>query len=1587
MPGAAAPVSNVTRIWNPLLRWILGSRTTFANFLHSVICNKPSVEEGTATSIWPMSPPYPWLMAKTYVSPRSGDKQLVEIQRAMNLITLTLSWLHLGQPRVAPRAVRLGRKLSKAQWKVVRRLEPYLEPLVAAGEVGPKEMGRTAAKMESLDILLGSLHDYAGGAGLASMCRGSTFRGLVPQSSSESHLLPGPELERGCVIGSYAGDDVFGAKEIETGRLSFPQGRPMFDPRPFLDEEHRVCYEDPTSLADEMLMEGKTPPRVQVRASPFETKKLVEFLDNHGRLSLVAGEKVNLDRCCGAFAIIKDAEKDRLIVDARPANEVEPTLTSWCKTLGSVSALLQLEIQPQNFLYLSGTDLRDFYYCFRVTAARSARNTLRLPLPIPFARRLSCFEPGMEKSRLVYPSLNTMAMGDNNAVELGQMSHVNLGLSARAFTPSELLCAHSRGPRGSLAAGIVIDDVLIAEQAPPSAGDTLTEGEYRLNLLCEKYQQEGLTAHPAKTFYKATEAEVWGASIDGKKGWCRASLKRLIPLMEVTARTARAGVATVHLLEIIAGAWVAILQVRRRMLSLLQYIYAAQVDRPRNSIIRLAAPLVAELWTLVVLGPIAVADLRAQTLGRVFLADASSDCLGVVASDVDQDFGRELHRHCLSRGCWSKLLSPWKAFLKEHEDLDIEAEIPSGVPLVCHPLWVALAEHLQFRCILRKKVLRRRHINLLEVEAVLRLEARLAERFAGTRYLLGSDSQVALAALLKGRSSSKKINDLLRSSLATHLGAGLTGSYGYVPSKSNVADDPTRDRAVRLANEPSPQWLSLALAGDYSMMDEWLAELGYDPLTVAKLPFPPDVSRSKTAVAQHVSHLREVQKPERLKGFDEKWAAGPTVENVGSSVSVEKDPVSHPVLVNGKETRGEHEEPGSHDKIDRRGKKEMEKPKQAVGSLVERRVAPPASDQKSAPEKTCPASLRSCLDRRVSSPWRENSKAPLLSGAQRALLQRFPGGQFYGPDGKRAAADFKVQRRGFLDLYTGAGGTARHLAKKYKTWVLCFEYEHSPSEDLLKTAVQASILQMIDAGCFLGMGAAPECGSFSRAVAPPVRSRDYPTGLPVLTANMEKKVAIGNEHASFMLEAVESCLGADIGYYVENPDGSFLWLQPAWVAKGYALMERSYRFDQCRYGAAWRKRTRLATNLEFSGRRDLCLGGHEHVHLRGRSSFHRLNWTRVAQVYPLKLCRCMADALATRAGLRAVGIRHGRLDRAGCAKVTNGRIGEAAYPGPRARQVGPRDADELLDAALVEPLTRRLQDRVWGAFLAWIQSTFSATAAEEMFRCPSLIVLVLQRYGVELYARGSPIYEYRHLLVFAQQRMPLIKPVIAAAWQILSKWESLQPLVHRVPLPEILYKAMFSIGYNWGWLRWCACLMLAYEGISRIGEVLRAHRRDLVLPSDNDDFEHLVAYLKIANPKSRKRGKGRVQHLRVDNPIAVKFLETVFAELHPACRLFPLSPSAFRYRWEKTLDRLEMPRPMRPTPASVRGGGAILAYRRGEPINNIMWKMRIVQQQTLESYLQETVADSLIAKLPDHCRQKIRTAAKFFAFAFQSSST
>lgn len=145
-----------------------------------------------------------------------------------------------------------------------------------------------------------------------------------------------------------------------------------------------------------------------------------------------------------------------------------------------------------------------------------------------------------------------------------------------------------------------------------------------------------------------------------------------------------------------------------------------------------------------------------------------------------------------------------------------------------------------------------------------------------------------------------------------------------------------------------------------------------------------------------------------------------------------------------------------------------------------------------------------------------------------------------------------------------------------------------------------------------------------------------------------------------------------------------------------------------------------------------------------------------------------------------------------------------------------------------------------------------------------------------------------------------------------------------------------------------------------------------------------VAFLRVLKPKSSRRGKGRIQHLKIADANAVSFLEHVFGPLDFSLQLFPLSAGVFRRRWDKILEALLVPKSRRPTPASIRGGGAILAYKRGEPISDILWRMRLVSLTTLESYLQELAADSLLTRLPERSRCRIRSAAALFDLQLRS---
>ena len=73
--------------------------------------------------------------------------------------------------------------------------------------------------------------------------------------------------------------------------------------------------------------------------------------------------------------------------------------------------------------------------------------------------------------------------------------------------------------------------------------------------------------------------------------------------------------------------------------------------------------------------------------------------------------------------------------------------------------------------------------------------------------------------------------------------------------------------------------------------------------------------------------------------------------------------------------------------------------------------------------------------------------------------------------------------------------------------------------------------------------------------------------------------------------------------------------------------------------------------------------------------------------------------------------------------------------------------------------------------------------------------------------------------------------------------------------------------------------------------------------------------------------------------------------MHPDELLYPGSPHVFKRRWDRLLALLGVGKEQKLTPASLRTGGAIAAFRAGVSISDLLWRMRLRSSVTLEYYL------------------------------------
>eukprot|EP00434_Breviolum_minutum_P008447 symbB.v1.2.007452.t1/scaffold445.1/size204899/15 len=318
---------------------------------------------------------------------------------------------------------------------------------IDAPPVAASDMGRTAGKVETLEDMMAVLHREA--ATLLPSEGSGLWKPLALQKqggrSTEERKRPAGRTTS--TKKSPMFQEVQVAKEIEANRLTFG-GRPAFEPLDYLDEPTAELYRSPfdNSMAPEECLE--TPPRVQVRGTRPEILKLLQSLDSTGRLELFKPEEVRMSFRSGLFSLIKNQEVDRMIMDSRPHNLLEKPLTSWTRTMAAVPPLLDLVINPEEKVLTACEDLRDYYYYFRVSRQRSARNALKFELTHAEASKFRAYREVVDptSSPFLVPSLRTMAMGDLNSVEYGQQSHLQIALSC-GILPTDLLTMKGSFPR------------------------------------------------------------------------------------------------------------------------------------------------------------------------------------------------------------------------------------------------------------------------------------------------------------------------------------------------------------------------------------------------------------------------------------------------------------------------------------------------------------------------------------------------------------------------------------------------------------------------------------------------------------------------------------------------------------------------------------------------------------------------------------------------------------------------------------------------------------------------------------------------------------------------------------------------------------------------------------------------------------------------------------------------------------------------------------------------------------------------------------------------------------------------------------
>ena len=226
------------------------------------------------------------------------------------------------------------------------------------------------------------------------------------------------------------------AQYVKPDRMSLPDAAGIVDPADFLKGEHREQF---LNMSRDVPIQ-RTPASSRKPCHRVKSHDIVEvytkLLDSGVAVLLPEEEALYDSKGClisgGLFGVPHKAHSDRVINDRRPFNQNERRLV-WAK-LPHGTLLTQLVLSKELSVRASGDDLRNFFYLLKHREEWLPRNVVGSSVSGKFFEK-----HGADASRRYVLAFRVVCMGDVNAVDICQQTHIEILRDAGLMRPEHVL--------------------------------------------------------------------------------------------------------------------------------------------------------------------------------------------------------------------------------------------------------------------------------------------------------------------------------------------------------------------------------------------------------------------------------------------------------------------------------------------------------------------------------------------------------------------------------------------------------------------------------------------------------------------------------------------------------------------------------------------------------------------------------------------------------------------------------------------------------------------------------------------------------------------------------------------------------------------------------------------------------------------------------------------------------------------------------------------------------------------------------------------------------------------------------------------